>query len=438
MKKTLFQFFLMLLIFSCDISDSEEDKNGLFLTVDYSGDYEIDSATYTLKSLTSNEQMSGSMDCDSETKTVSATLDIPAGYWDARVQLVHNYEETSMTGFAVTTDKRQFYVSQSGDNSQNLPDPFRGNYNGLQAEADVFEMTNVGYPADSARVELFSLDSSDYYIFPLETVSLTLRSGDFSPIKKGSYILRMEAENNTHSDWADNPWHPGLTITTPFELIQFDDDDGSYKSINRYLRGWYYLNDSSWDSKDANYDDDLFYPHTDNGSVVNYPGGGIVEMTANGTDNPATFSLEKLPVGDNRFISLDLYYDSPQTGEETIPLFKMYLKKDSQDMETGIEVEFYSDHIIARARVKGSEKTYFDELYTIDPGAVKSMNVFIRDDLLRFYFDGNQDSTFEAPVDPEIPDDLFLHFETRRTTTIKLSNMIIINNFDMSPVLNYP
>lgn len=438
MKKFWLIYCLITLLFSCDFSDNENDNSSLTLTINYSGDYDINSATYTFKSLTSDEIRTGSMVCNTETKTVSKELSLPSGYWDAQAQLVHNYDETSKANFAITTEKRQFYVSKSGANYRDLPDPFSSNYNGLQAEADVFEMINVGYTANSVRVGLFSLDSPDYYYFQLSEIAGSLRKGMFSTIKKGDYILWMGAENSDHPDWEDNPWHPGLTTTIPYEVIQFDGDDGFYQSINEYLQGWYFLDDGSWEGYDANFDDDLFYPHTDNGSVIIYSGGGAVQMTANDADNPATVSLEKLPVGENRFIIMDLLYNGPLPVEDSIPVYKVYLKKETQNNNTGIEAEFYKDHVIVRSKVEGVEKTYFNESYTIDPGVTMSIDLFLRDDVLRIYLNGDADSTFAVPIDPEIPENLFLHFETKRTTPIELNNLMVINNFDVPSVLNYP
>ena len=452
MKVRYLLYILLLLFLACEFQtedNSEENKTddeasscSVALSLPWTGDYSIDTAAYTVRNVETGEEFTGAMTCDSANQTATATLELTEGYWEAEARVEHLYSDTTGTAFAFDTGISSTYISgNEKDYTFVMSNPFSQDVNGLEINANINEMTAEGYTPDSVGVWLYNPDSGENYFFQLRDGTGDYRYGSYPFIKRGKYAIWLVSENTEHPDWTANPWQLGISTATPFRMIELNDSDGSSHYRDFTLQGHFYLNSSTMGGWDTNYEDDLFFSHTENSSGFTFYDSAppYVQMWASTAGDPATFSLDPYPVGENKITRFSLYFMAPSAG----PLVTLHMKKDIQDFDTRITIEIYQSETRVKTFLDGVQMTDEGDPYGFAPGSTTKLAFFMREDKLGLYiFDlvGNVIHTYSWSIDSSIPNDLFLHFETTQpdTTDLELHDIQIINNFKPSPPLTYP
>ncbi len=455
MKVRYLLYILLLLFLACEFQtedDSEEDKTegedeistcSVALSLPWTGDYSIDTAAYTIRNVETGEEFTGTMTCDTANKTATAALELTEGYWEAEARVEHTYTETSGAAFAFDTGIGSTYVwSLNENNSLEMPDPFSQDINGLVLEADISEMVADGRNPAYVGAWLYNPEDETLFYFELKEGTGSYRSGSFPSIKRGKYVMWMRAENSAHPDWADNPWQEGLTTVTRYAQIDLNDYDGSVRYENFTLKGEFVLNPDTMNGQPGTTnttDDDLFNYHTENGSLFSFEYGMApdyyVKLNAANLTTPATFSLDGYQVGENKIIYFKMLHTALAFPAE--PIVRLHLKKDIDDFGTRITVELRSADMIVKSFVEDVEMTSDSWPVGLAPAVWDELHFIIRNDKVGAYLNGTAAPIHIFDIDPAIPDDLYLHFETVQTSEVDLMNVSCINNFHSTPVVTY-
>ncbi len=430
---------LILPLISCELSFLEEGKDtfNVRLAMNYSTDVEFDEISYTLLNLETGEEKSGGLNFNNETGFASGDVDLSEGYWNGYVTVSKSYDAATGTSFDISSDTMTQYISEHTEEIW-FNDPISDNVSTVYISADVTS-AYFNYPLDKAGAWLYSTDGRNTYFFELTDLQTDYSTyaeftGEFNSVKEGEYVLKVAARNYSHPEWTD--WDHSRTIVTPFIPRTYY----SYSDYSEYLtlKGWNYLDMYSFGGYgyDYYYGDDIFYPHYENGDVY-FDGSSFVQMYSYGSD-PVSLSVDTLPVGNNRILDFILNY--PATYDMGQPIMTLHFKEGYKDMDNRVQVDFYDTQIIFRSFVDGTETTYETYPYNMTVAADNRFGLFMKDNKMGLYhldtFEMNPD--FTATLDPSLPDDLFLHFETNQGNYINLNSLLILNDFDIPAYLNAP
>ena len=445
------RWYLFLLIFpflSCSLSFNDKDKDeeiNVRLVMNYTGGFSLNDASYTFINLESGDEETGSLEINNETAIVFGDVDLEEGYWKGYITLIKEYDTASGTSFKTSTDMVTRFISKTTDEVW-FNDPFSDGTGSLYAYTETSALSPD--TADSVSVRALSKDGRNEYFFELRNQSGSEFSGQFDYIKEGNYATLLIASNPNNPDWT--PWDTSRTITSP--IVELRVNTKSVTSIYSdstymypvYLSGHKVMDSSTFcnnpDSPDSDstnlYEYDVFFPHPENGSYF-YMNAQNLLIQAPDNSTPATLSLERYPMGQNRIVEFLLNYDSLYINS-TLPIISLYYQESESKPENRVEVKFWNNLVEVYSVINNVDTTYATYPYTLTPG--NKYSVFIKEGRLGIY-ENNSMITSAFILDPAIPEDLHLHLETFQTSTgnVSLDTLSIINNYNYTtPYLPAP
>ncbi len=431
------RWYLLLLLFpffSCSLSFNDNDKDDEFnvrLIMNYSGGFVLSDASYTFINLESGDEETGSLDFNNDTASVFGDVDLEEGYWKGYITLEKEYDATTGIAFNHSTETITRFISKNTDEIW-FEDPFSGNTNTFYADVYTYELSQY-YTVDKAGVWLIGKDGKSNYFFELRNnYSTDFFDGQLDFVRNGDYTVFLAARNATYPGWTD--WDLSRTVLSPYLDINIPNTT-NLPNISLSGRTYLYydnycINTNYPDSDVTNlYSYDLFFPHNQNGSTT-YLSDPIVYLDALDSNTPASLSLERYPMGQNRMVDFYLNFDYANR-DLSVPLLSLYFKESAEKPETRVEVHLWADHVEIASYINGVNTTYVSDpalLLTVGD----QISILIRDDKLGIYQNSSNIPDVSVALDPAIPDDLHLHFESRQTNTagaVNLSNLQIMNNF---------